>query len=93
MLCDFARKMCRHRLILSGPLPDRVYDERSSSSSSSSRNRRNFAKNRPMLSALDAETLIHAHGTDFWVKTHKSCGFGLIVQTDPPFSLSENTLF
>ena len=27
-LCDFARKMCRHRLILSGPLPDKGNDER-----------------------------------------------------------------
>ena len=27
-LSDFARKMCRHRLILSGPLPDKGNDER-----------------------------------------------------------------
>jgi len=27
-LCDVARKMCRHRLILSGPLPDKGNDER-----------------------------------------------------------------
>ena len=27
-LCDFARKMCWHRLILSGPLPDKGNDER-----------------------------------------------------------------
>ena len=33
------------------------------------------------------------HGNDFWVKTHKSCAFGPTVQTDPVFSVAENTLF